>query len=1248
MKRKLGAILLMLLLVLLMPLTAYADGGLVYNADFSELDASGLPVGWVYNAWTMDETVSTYWTEADEDGNVYVRLENFSANDARLEQEIKVKGNTTYRISARMKAQGCDPEITGANLSVADTFSYSACYADTYDQWVDVELYGKTALLQNSITLALRVGFYGEENVGSAWFDDVRVEAVEEVPVGFEVFSLKDVPASASSDEEETEGADWIPMRTFMACLFVVLLLAALYRLRGVELNEKKEKYALIAILAVGAVLRLYLGATNPGYEVDVNCFTGWGQIVANVGPMDFYDQGFCDYPPGYLYVLGLEGLIADVLSLTPGSAGYLLLIKLPPMACDLGIAYLLYSMGKRYGKSTWALLAAAAYAFMPAALIDSAMWGQMDSVLTLLMLLVTDAFLKKKYSIAAIWYGVALMVKPQALMLGPILLGGYVLPIIENPKQGVKKLLIGIGLCLGVAGVIAVPFLIKQPIGFIFEKYFSTLSSYPYATVNALNLFYILGGNWAAQETAIMGLSYAAWGTIGMLASVALALVMMFKGREMRSVVLATALMLVGVFCLGVRMHERYMYPALALMLLAALLYADKRLWAIFAGLSVTNAVNIYIVLQNEHVLAENRSLAVVMAVLNLLLFFYLIEVAFDLCFKKRIEPVDDGRRTLLKRQVLGARLPDAKQTGDRASFRMTKKDYLLMAALTLVYAVTAFYQLGDTVAPQTLWAGTEGDYAVIDLGESSAITEVRYYGEIPYGDFDVSFSEDGVTFVNAVSQSVGVHDMFKWHTMHVDETARYIRFEVVNREIKLFEVGVFGAGGEQLIASDADNAQLLCDEQDIVPQEVSYMNGMYFDEVYHGRTAYEQNLNMEWYENTHPPLGKVFMSWSILAFGMTPFAWRFAGTLTGVMMVPVMYLLCKLMFRRELTTFLGAFLMTFDFMHLAQTRLGTIDSYPVLFIMLGFYCMLRYAYTSFYHDKLWKTFVPLFFSGLFMGLGMASKWIGCYAAIGLAVLFFCIFTSRVKEYLAAKRDLAGEVSAQRRAQCENIVGKFPKKALYTLLACVVFFVIIPIGIYVGSYYQFLRIDAPNHGLKEVWNYQLHMFNYHKGVFESHPFESTWWQWPLDLRNIWYYVSDSMPAGYVSSISALGNPAVWWMGLAAMVWLIVRLIKGYGKQDKRLWWVLIGFAANYLPWVLVPRITFVYHYFASVPFIILATVLLFEDVYDKFRWGKVSIITLMVVVGALYILFYPVLTGIPMTDVHASLLNWLPTWTLY
>lgn len=75
------------------------------------------------------------------------------------------------------------------------------------------------------------------------------------------------------------------------------------------------------------------------------------------------------------------------------------------------------------------------------AALLDSAMWGQIDSVLALLILLVLDAFLQNNTKRAALLYGIAVMVKPQALMLGTIMLCGYALEVIENPKKVLKDL---------------------------------------------------------------------------------------------------------------------------------------------------------------------------------------------------------------------------------------------------------------------------------------------------------------------------------------------------------------------------------------------------------------------------------------------------------------------------------------------------------------------------------------------------------------------------------------------------------------------------------------------------------------------------------------------------------------------------------------------------------------------------------------------------------------------------------------
>ena len=97
------------------------------------------------------------------------------------------------------------------------------------------------------------------------------------------------------------------------------------------------------------------------------------------------------------------------------------------------------------------------------------------------------------------------------------------------------------------------------------------------------------------------------------------------------------------------------------------------------------------------------------------------------------------------------------------------------------------------------------------------------------------------------------------------------------------------------ELAFRDADGALVpvtgggaLFDEQDAVPEAISQLNSMYFDEIYHGRTGYEQLHRLPVYETTHPPLGQDFIMLGIALFGMTADGWRCAGTLFGVMRVP------------------------------------------------------------------------------------------------------------------------------------------------------------------------------------------------------------------------------------------------------------------------------------------------------------------------------------------------------------------------
>ena len=496
-----------------------------------------------------------------------------------------------------------------------------------------------------------------------------------------------------------------------------------------------------------------------------------------------------------------------------------------------------------------------------------------------------------------------------------------------------------------------------------------------------------------------------------------------------------------------------------------------------------------------------------------------------------------------------------------------------------------------------------------------------------------------------------------------------RYVRLTFDGAGSALWEAAAVDGNGRVIpvqaisasgaVEGRAADPNVLIDEQNTVPEKPTYENSMYFDEIYHARTGYEHAHSLHTYETTHPPLGKVFMSWCIDLMGMTPFAWRFAGTLTGILMIPAIYLLAMQLIKRTRWAALSALLLTADCMHFTQTRIATIDSFPVLFMMVMFLFMARWMQMSFYHQKLWRTLVPLFASGVFMGLAIASKWIGCYGAVGLAVLFFSRFLTLYKQSVYAKRHRDEDPAFARAAD------GFAQKGAATLAACVVFFVIVPIVIYCLSYIPYLsaygEVKLNLKTLERIWNAQVTMFEYHKNLVATHYFSSPWYEWPLIVKPMWYYSAAFPAMGKASTIMAFGNPAVWWTGLVAILFVLgysvyrnalpmLRVTRGRDDEyDRALPIIAVGFLSAYLPWVLVSRLTFIYHYFASVPFIILATAQGLRYLERRNRALSHALTAVLVVAAvALFIAFYPYASGLEVSREWLARMNWFKNWMWY
>ncbi|MDO5299288.1 MAG: phospholipid carrier-dependent glycosyltransferase [Clostridia bacterium] len=1282
------------------------EGNLLQNGDFSAV-TDGMPDGWSTGMWVTSVGASYLEAVTLEDGTSAVLVENAAANDARFEQSVAVRENATYLLTARVRAEGCDESELGANVSFLGIYGTSRDVHDTDGEWETVSLYARTGKGQKEATVCVRLGGYGSETTGRAWFTDVSLTQVDSVPVGESVLDL----ATPEPQQAETASAGAqglvIPGLLAVGALYLAasaaIALVLLRVARGPGSGIRSNRMGLPALggmLALALLVRLGLAAGIEGYGVDMGCFSAWAGKMASGGPVNFYEEGyFCDYPPAYMLVLGALGALANLLGIPLGGMGMQMMLKLVPIACDMVLAVLVFRATDRVAGRRGALGMAALMAFNPAFVITGSCWGQIDSVLAVLLVLMLTAAREGRWQAAIPIFAVAVLAKPQAGLLAPLGVAALIKDIAGRQRRQAGRN-IGLGLLFGAAvtAVIVLPFSLRQDSAlWIVDKYVETLSSYDYATLSTGNLMFLLGGNWVKNgEAVIASLSYGQLGMALMVVSFAAGIAVYLRGEGRKRLFLSSAVTMQLVFVLGTKMHERYILPALALLLLAYLETGNVRLLISCVLSSAASAVNIGVVLAFEYLIAPNLWVGYLIGTAQLMAAALTVWASVCLTLghsPMRLPAKRDMRAAEERPEDAGMQTAAEKRMRDELlhaqdyRLHLRRRDIAIMLLLTAAYAVVGFWNLGAVSAPQTGYASTAaGESVVIDLGDVHEDFHIYYYGGISDTQFSFAVSDDGVSYTEETDAFFDRGECFKWLAMrtptHDDSgtvtgasggmlsfSGRYLRVTFKGAGAALWEVAAVDGGGQVILPESAESfgalegrgsdARLLIDEQDTVPDVPGYLNSMYFDEIYHARTGYEHANALYTYETTHPPLGKVFMSWCIRLMGMTPFAWRFAGALCGVLMIPAIYLLAMQLFSRTRYAALCAFLLAADCMHFTQTRIATIDSFPVLFMMVMFLFMARWMKMSFYHQRLRDTFVPLALSGAFMGLAIASKWIGCYGAVGLALLFFSRFFVLWRQSVYAAKHREEDPAFARAADL------FARRGAQTIAACVVFFVVVPVVIYVLSYIPYLRaygeIKWNLRTFERIWDAQVLMFEYHKNLVATHYFASPWYEWPLIIKPMWYYAADYKGAGMASSILAFGNPALWWTGLAGILFVLgysayrnalpaMRVLPGRDDPyDRAMPVIAVGFLSAYLPWVLVTRLTFIYHYFASVPFIILATAQALRYVERRRpRLAGVLMTALCAAALVLFIAFYPLASGLEVPRAWCDAVSWFKNWMWY
>jgi 4-amino-4-deoxy-L-arabinose transferase-like glycosyltransferase/Gpi18-like mannosyltransferase len=412
---------------------------------------------------------------------------------------------------------------------------------------------------------------------------------------------------------------------------------------RGARSFERSLPFSagtlLLAILVGGLLLRAFIAAVlvpKSGFGVDIGDFTAWAQQMAGSGPGAFYRAGvLSDYPPGYMYILWVLGLIGRAfqplvgINITGG------LVKIPGILADAGTAWLLFVFARRFlgtrmgdaSAERIGLVAATVYLFNPGVIFDSSVWGQVDSVGTFAVIGSLYLLARGWTEAAAVGAVLCLLLKYQFAWMIPIVavvgIKRHVFGRSSDPDQDGRRDLLRVltSLAAGLGSLVLLIFPYglavfspgADPSTSLIGQFLKAASTYTGLSINAFNLWM---NPWSALATPrdpggltpslywgddrtiafVIGSVGVTWQLVGTLFFVAAALFvawLLVRRDDAVGLLIAALVVAVAFFVLPTRVHERYLFPALAI---GAPLVLRHRRWAIlYVVLSVSFFANVY-----------------------------------------------------------------------------------------------------------------------------------------------------------------------------------------------------------------------------------------------------------------------------------------------------------------------------------------------------------------------------------------------------------------------------------------------------------------------------------------------------------------------------------------------------------------------------------------------------------------------------------------------------------------------------
>lgn len=387
-----------------------------------------------------------------------------------------------------------------------------------------------------------------------------------------------------------------------------------------------------------------------------------------------------------------------------------------------------------------------------------------------------------------------------------------------------------------------------------------------------------------------------------------------------------------------------------------------------------------------------------------------------------------------------------------------------------------------------------------------------------------------------------------------------------------------------------------------------VNFPAGVYYDEGKYIQSAREilaHRVNS--WGGIHSPLGSALVALGIRVFGDFPWSWRVTALLIGGVTLFVLFDLVRKVSHDSKIAFLTVFLFAIEGIHFTHSRMANPISPMILWMMLSILVMIPYL-TQKDHPRR-KVFL---LSGCFLGLGIATRWV----ALGVIAITWVFL---IKKFYEEKNKVA--------FVCDFIF----------------FFLIIPAFIYWAS--QAILPMAGHSPWADMIARHKVMLNWHVSTPMKHNYQSSWWSWPLLVRPFWLFFERK--AGLVYGILCIGNPAIYWLIPFAMAYVLFKFI-----EERRFLhgFILLGFFTQWIPWAWIEKgakggIAFFYYFYPSVPFAMMAIALLAQRFWQIRKIGKWIIVSYLVIVTLLFIYWYPLLTGYPISEWYFQNHLWFKSW---